>query len=359
MADYGSPVGGLLQGFNQTYWPGVRQNEAMLLQQAQEKRAQALYDLQVRKLNDAEEKDKQAAGLYAGMLGIKPTTVDDSAVNQMDPSRPELIWKNGGDSTEYVDSLLKANPQYEQLLAGGSKAAADLVKQGREQQMAELKARTDAWKETQAQRMADLKDKQIMAMMARVGQGAGASKQPVAYIDPETGKAVWGLIPDARGKEAAGYSPSAAGAKASAVAAGTAQGKRDYNMQGVGEVIDSAERLLMSNPTASGVGAMADRAAATVGYATPGSIPAQELKQLGGFLTAKMPRMEGPQSDKDVMLYREMAGMVGDDTVPIERRLAALKSVRNIVAKYDKTYQGGSQPGPSVRVFNPKTGRLE
>jgi len=344
MADLGNTVGGFLSGFNSTYFPTIRANEAMALQKAQEARQQALYDLQLRKLNDSEEKDKQAAGLYAEMLGIKPT-----AYKSLDGAEAEAA----GDFMPQV-----TNPRYEQLLAGGSKAAADLVKQQREQQLALITASKAEETARRNQAMEALKHQQIMAMLAK-GQGVGGdSKQPVMYMNDE-GTPVWGTMTEARGKRVVAYDPTAVGAKAAATAGGTAQGKRDYNMQGVGDVIDNAERLLLSSPTASGVGAMADRAAAVVGYATPGSIPAQELKQIGGILTSKMPRMEGPQSDKDVMLYREMAGMVGDDTIPVARRVAALKGVRNLVAKYDKGYQGGGQSSSPVRVYNPQTRRLE
>lgn len=160
MADYGSPIGGLLQGFNQTYWPAMRQNEILALQKAQDQRAQDLIDFQKRKYAEAEEKDKQAAGLYAGMLGIKPTMTEQRSADE--------VYRDAEASGDFMGvptTTEKADPRYEQLLAGGSKAAADLVKQQRETQIAALKARTDAWKEAQAQRLADLKDKQIAAML--------------------------------------------------------------------------------------------------------------------------------------------------------------------------------------------------
>ena len=46
------------------------------------------------------------------------------------------------------------------------------------------------------------------------------------------------------------------------------------------------------------------------------------------------PRMEGPQSDKDVALYRQMAGQIGDSTIPIETRRAALNGIRQLHEKY-------------------------
>ena len=47
--------------------------------------------------------------------------------------------------------------------------------------------------------------------------------------------------------------------------------------------------------------------------------------------------MEGPQSDADVKMYREMAGKIGDRTVPVSSRLAALEQVKTLWQKYDKS----------------------
>jgi hypothetical protein len=125
--------------------------------------------------------------------------------------------------------------------------------------------------------------------------------------------------------------------------------KRQFNMQGIGATIQQAEDLLngierlpggvtksTSKPTGSGVGAAVDFAGGLVGLSPAGSVQAQQLEAVGGALTAKMPRMEGPQSDKDTMLYKQMAAMVGDRTVPVDRRLAALQTVKDLWAKYER-----------------------
>jgi hypothetical protein len=54
------------------------------------------------------------------------------------------------------------------------------------------------------------------------------------------------------------------------------------------------------------------------------------------------PRMEGPQSDKDVALYRQMSGQIGDPTVPGAIKQAALETIRGLHEKY-----AGMQPGES------------
>ena len=129
---------------------------------------------------------------------------------------------------------------------------------------------------------------------------------------------------------------------------GKLENKRQFNMQGLGKTIQEAENLLngivvedgvtksVSKPTGSGIGTAVDYAAGIFGMSPSGSVEAQKMKAIGGALTSKMPRMEGPQSDKDTMLYREMAAMVGDSTVPVDRRKAALQTVKDLWAKYER-----------------------
>lgn len=59
-----------------------------------------------------------------------------------------------------------------------------------------------------------------------------------------------------------------------------------------------------------------------------------QLRALEGALVARMPKMSGPQSDKDVLLYRQMAAQIGDSTVPVPQRQAALQVVKEITNKY-------------------------
>jgi hypothetical protein len=117
--------------------------------------------------------------------------------------------------------------------------------------------------------------------------------------------------------------------------------KRDFNMGGLNDVIAKARTLLETgNPTHSGFGQLQDIGAAFIGQSAKGAPEADQLRALSGALTAKMPRMEGPQSDKDVQLYREMAGQIGNAGLPIARRLAALKTVESLWGKYEKSPTG-------------------
>ena len=126
-----------------------------------------------------------------------------------------------------------------------------------------------------------------------------------------------------------------------------ADAKRAAQMEGIGDVISQAKAILTNKapgqvtaPTQSGLGSIADTAAGWFGMAPPGSEEADKLRVLGGVLTSKMPRMEGPQSEYDVKLYQEMAGRVGDSSVPVSRRVKALEQVQSLWKKYDKSGEG-------------------
>jgi hypothetical protein len=107
-------------------------------------------------------------------------------------------------------------------------------------------------------------------------------------------------------------------------------------MAGAPDIVNDARNILTGKvkPTSSGLGTIADVAGSTVGYAPIGAAQADQLRVIGGQLVAKMPRMEGPQSDRDVALYTQMAGQIGDSTIPVSRRIKALKTVEGIVSKY-------------------------
>ena len=104
-------------------------------------------------------------------------------------------------------------------------------------------------------------------------------------------------------------------------------------------LIDQADKLL-GGATNSYFGAGADMLAQTVGVSTKGAQASAQLKAIEGALMMSQPRMEGPQSDKDTALYRQMAAQIGDSTVPAETRKAALDAVRSLHQKYAPS--GGS-----------------
>ncbi|MBT2300359.1 hypothetical protein J7E70_07765 [Variovorax paradoxus] len=138
-------------------------------------------------------------------------------------------------------------------------------------------------------------------------------------------------------------------AKVRAVDTAKADVVRDTDKQKAGKmygqisgVAQQAMRLLDTNPTGSGAGALADSALNFIGQPTKAGNVAQSLEAVAGWMVSNVPRMEGPQSNVDVMNYQTMAGRVGDRTLPVETRKAALREVIALQNKYAEL--NGSKP---------------
>lgn len=124
--------------------------------------------------------------------------------------------------------------------------------------------------------------------------------------------------------------------------------------------LNQAEEILNQGPTESGIGSAVDTAARIVGVSTAGAQRAAQLEALSGWLVANVPRMEGPQSNFDVQNYMTMAAKIGDRTVPVPERLAALKEVRRLQEKYKVSAEqrmnaGAPKPADSSVTVNGKT----
>lgn len=100
------------------------------------------------------------------------------------------------------------------------------------------------------------------------------------------------------------------------------------------ETTNRALELLNSGPTGSGFGSLVDSGVGFFGASTKSADIASKLETLGGWMTANVPRMEGPQSDKDTAQYRIMAAQVGDRKVPIPQRIEAAKELQFLQNKY-------------------------
>lgn len=108
----------------------------------------------------------------------------------------------------------------------------------------------------------------------------------------------------------------------------------NQKLQGqLGAGIEEARKLIPL-ATASGAGALADTAMGFVGKSTKGGDAAQQLETLAGWMTSNVPRMQGPQSDKDVLLYKQMAAEVGNRNKPVSARMAALDTLEKLQTKY-------------------------
>lgn len=155
--------------------------------------------------------------------------------------------------------------------------------------------------------------------------------------------------------------PEFKASQAAAAAEATAQGALTRGANAALTLIDLAEPLL-DVATGSGIGAVRDVALGVVGQSTEAGEAAAQLKAIGGLLVSKMPRMEGPQSNYDVQLYREMAGQIGDPTVPNDVRKAALETIRSLNEKYageqsNTPTPNSNEPAEGDTATNPQTGQ--
>lgn len=131
-------------------------------------------------------------------------------------------------------------------------------------------------------------------------------------------------------------------------------------------------RQILPSATGSLVGSGVDWVAGAVGESTPGAEATSRLQIISGQLIGKVPRFEGPQSDKDVQLYRQMAGDLANDKLPVARRLAALETMEALNRKAADQqaglpprldpYNGGhveTEARGGVLRYNPATGNFE
>lgn len=211
----------------------------------------------------------------------------------------------------------------------------------REQRMQELQmkmqdARLSAQERQQAQQEAARLQREFLAEQARQAREQQvsmarltASMRPapdphLVQVEGPDGKPQWLPAAQAAGKNAYNKTDGK-----------TEQSKAD-KVKDANEaiaIIDQAAPII-DEATGSGIGNAFDTVAGFFGKSTTGAQGAAKLKALEGMLVSKMPKMSGPQSDKDVLLYRQMAAQIGDPNIPRETKKAALAEVRRLQVKY-------------------------
>jgi len=156
------------------------------------------------------------------------------------------------------------------------------------------------------------------------------------------------VTPEVATAEAADRKRVEASATALGGAEGAAQGAilaRAVKADGINDILDIAEPLI-DEATGSGTGAARDKLAAFFGVSTSGAQATAQLLPLQAAIMLNQPRMEGPQSDRDVQLYREAAGQIGDPSVPRETKKAAIRTIRRLQEQYSgkKSESSGALP---------------
>jgi hypothetical protein len=93
----------------------------------------------------------------------------------------------------------------------------------------------------------------------------------------------------------------------------------------------------------SGIGNIMGGVANFVGYESSQNAADAKLKVMSDKLLKAVPRFSGPQSDKDVQSYKEAAGSIGDASLPMNVRLAALQTIKNQNKPYAPNLNWDSQ----------------
>jgi hypothetical protein len=133
--------------------------------------------------------------------------------------------------------------------------------------------------------------------------------------------------------------------------------KKISNFANMNDALDIASTLIPV-ATGSAVGALADRAAGAFGFTPTGAEATASLRVLAAKVLENVPRMEGPQSDRDVQMYREAAGQLGEPSVTRAEKMAAIKTIRQLTTKYSVRNRGAAPSGGSTGS-TPPTDRLK
>ncbi len=111
--------------------------------------------------------------------------------------------------------------------------------------------------------------------------------------------------------------------------------------------LNVAKTLLEAGPTNSTVGAGVDSALGAIGVSTTGANVARSLETASKWLTQNIPKAPGAQSDAELKEYAGATGLVGDRTVPVAQRLAALDTVNKLLNTWEQR-RSGKNTSPTV-----------
>lgn len=114
--------------------------------------------------------------------------------------------------------------------------------------------------------------------------------------------------------------------------------------------LDLARRaqLILPQATSGAISNLFTMATDAAGIPTNKSAADAQLQVISAGLTANVPRMEGPQSNTDLLEYKRAAANVADKNIPYQTRMKALETVISLNEKYAKP------PTGAVRRITPK-----
>ena len=157
---------------------------------------------------------------------------------------------------------------------------------------------------------------------------------PIPAVSTESGNPVL-LQPRKEGGvvEVQGYTPTPK----------SGSGRKPVDPKKVNQILDEIEKII---PETSG-GAVGGALNYLKGQANISDRTTQantKIGAAGASLMMNMPRMEGPQSDKDVALYREQIGKLNDPRTPIGDKKAAVAVIRALNQQYAVQNAPTAQP---------------
>lgn len=245
-----------------------------------------------------------------------PTPLEQTPANQSMAKMPQYRPLTDEEKIGKVMELAQYNPYAAQIWSAQDAARQNRLTRAEERAMDREFKREQLQEQLQGRR----------DMMQLAASLRPAPQEPLVAVMGKDGNPI--MLP--RG-QAVGMTPF------NAQTAGTATGSPSARQREAAEAVDIVLKAapLVRQSTGSGTGAAVDWTGKMLFGASPkGADVAAQLKVLGGQLVSKMPKMSGPQSDKDVQLYKEMAGQLGDPTVPHSQKEAALQTIYDINAKY-------------------------
>lgn len=120
-----------------------------------------------------------------------------------------------------------------------------------------------------------------------------------------------------------------------------AERTRSREAQEAIDITEEAKKYVKDAPGSYG-GAALNQLGRVFGMETDATKAQAKLGVLGGALISKMPKMSGPQSDKDVALYKQMAGNLDDPTQPESAKIAAIETIQMLNRKYAGQQERGT-----------------
>ena len=279
---------------------------------------------------DPAQAQKYAFAMYKGIQDPKYNLTTADQVLQSNTQK--YVSDNSLEGTKYASDNSLAGTKYaSDNTLEGAKYSSDNSLEGTKYTANQATSRTE--KEIAAEK-AKGKQQVINGLVYTVYPDGTAD----AFIDPKTGQQATSLGDGSGNKN----SPQ----------------QETKRAQNVLSLTQQAEQILSSGKaTGSGIGSLLDTGASWFGVSTEGAQSTAQLSTVAGQLVAQMPRMEGPQSDADVKMYKQMAGELNNASLPVATRMAALRQMQALNEKYLNNGTGGypAASAPPAGIAAPKT----